>query len=314
MRIRARRGLFRRVTVWAPAAWLGLFVLVPALMVVAVSLMARDETGFVAPAFSLEGYRTILSPLFLGVLWRSLVLAGGATLLCLMVGYPFAWCLARRTGRFRGLLLLMVIIPFWTNSLIRTYAMVFILKANGLFSQALMALGLSDGPVSLMYTDVAVFAGLVYTLLPFMILPLYASIEKLDVRLLEAAQDLGAGRVRTFLSVTWPLTMPGVVAGCLMVFLPALGMFYIPDLMGGGKHLIVGNFIKNQFLTARNWPAGSAASVVLTGMMLLLLLFYRRAAALRRGGSGGPADRADAGGMGHMGKLAEVGDATEVAP
>ena len=270
------RGLFRKAALGLPLAWLILFVLAPTLLVAAVSLLARSETGFVAPVLSLDGYRTILSPVFAGVILRSLILAGGATALCLLAGYPFAYCLARRAGRFKNLLLLLIVIPFWTNSLIRTYAMVFILKGNGLLSETLMGLGLTSEPLSLMYTDAAVFAGLVYTLLPFMILPIYASVEKLDNRLIEASRDLGAGPVRTFLHVALPLTMPGVVAGALMVFLPALGMFYIPDLLGGGKHLILGNFIKNQFLVARNWPAGAAASVVLTLGLVAVLLAYRR--------------------------------------
>ncbi len=278
------RGLFRRTAMGLPLAWLTLFVLAPTLLVAAVSLLARSEAAFVQPALSLEGYRTILSPVFARVLARSLVLAGGATALCLLAGYPFAYFLARRAGRAKNLLLLLIVIPFWTNSLIRTYATVFILKANGLFSHILMALGLTNEPLSLMYTDAAVFVGLVYTLLPFMILPIYASVEKLDERLLEASRDLGAGPFSAFVHVALPLTMPGVVAGSLMVFLPALGMFYIPDLLGGGKHLILGNYIKNQFLVARNWPAGAAASVVLTLALIATLLVYRRSIqAFRKG-------------------------------
>ncbi|GAB7023086.1 spermidine/putrescine ABC transporter permease PotB [Salidesulfovibrio brasiliensis] len=266
--------LFRRISLGSATIWLALFVLAPNLLILVTSFLTRDEASFVAPAFSLDGYAKILSPVFLDVLIKSVYLAGTATLICLLAAYPFAWTLARIKSRHKGLLLLLVMIPFWTNSLIRTYAMVFVLKGKGLISQVLTGLGIAEHPVSFMYTEFAIFAGLTYTLLPFMILPLYSSIDKLDESMLEAAGDLGAGRFKAFVHVILPLTKPGIIAGCMMVFLPALGMFYIPDILGGGKHLIVGNFIKNQFLTARDWPGGSAASVLLTLIMLLLMRFY----------------------------------------
>jgi spermidine/putrescine transport system permease protein len=271
-------NLFRRISIGGAALWLGVFAVLPFLLIFATSFLTRDEASFVALQPSLEGYAGIAGPVFLDVLWQSVYLASGATLLCLLVGYPFAYALARMRSRAKNFLLLLVIIPFWTNSLLRTYALVFMLKANGLVSMTLMALGLSSGPVSLLYTEAAIFIGLVYTLLPFMILPLYASMEKLDNSLLEAARDLGANRFQGFVRVTVPLTMPGIIAGSMMVFLPALGMFYIPDLLGGGKHVIAGNFIKDQFLVARDWPVGAAASVVLTLLMAALLLAYHLSA------------------------------------
>lgn len=266
--------LFRRISISGAAFWLALFALIPNLLVLGASFLARDEGSLVAPVFSLEGYKAILDPIFIGVLAKSVYLAAGATLICLLAAYPFAYTLARMRTRLKPLLLMLVMIPFWTNSLIRTYALVFILKAKGLLSSGLLWLGLIEKPVSFMYTETAVFIGMAYTLLPFMILPIYSSVEKLDERLLEASGDLGANRFRTFRHITLPLTMPGVIAGCMMVFLPALGMFYIPDLLGGGKSLLVGNFIKNQFLVSRNWPAGAAASVVLTLLMFLLMWGY----------------------------------------
>lgn len=269
-----RSRLFRRISIGGAALWLGLFALVPNLLVLGASFLSRDEARLISPVFSLDSYGTILSPLFVGILLKSVFLAAGATLLCLLAGYPFAYTLARLKTRYKSLLLMLVMIPFWTNSLIRTYALIFILKTKGLLSTALIWLGLIDQPISFMYTETAVFIGMTYTLLPFMILPLYSSIEKLDERLLEASDDLGADRLRTFRHITLPLTMPGIIAGCMMVFLPALGMFYIPDLLGGGKNLLVGNFIKNQFLISRNWPTGAAAGVVLTGLMLLLMWAY----------------------------------------
>lgn len=266
--------LFRRISLGSATVWLAAFVLAPNLLILLTSFLKRDEATFVAPVFSLDGYAAILSPLFLDVLLKSVYLAGMATLICLVVAYPFAWTLGRMRSRHKSLLLMLVMIPFWTNSLIRTYAMVFVLKGKGIISIILTGMGLAERPVSLMYSEFAIFAGLTYTLLPFMILPLYSSIEKLDQSMLEAAGDLGANRFKAFFHVILPLTKPGIIAGCMMVFLPALGMFYIPDILGGGKHLIVGNFIKNQFLTARDWPTGSAASVILTLLMLLLMRFY----------------------------------------
>jgi spermidine/putrescine transport system permease protein len=167
-----------------------------------------------------------------------------------------------------------VVIPFWTSSLIRTYAMVIILKTNGVMNSFLQWLGLIQEPIQLLYTPAAVVVGLVYSLLPFMVLPLYATIEKLDMRLIEAAKDLGARNVRIFWSIIIPLTMPGIIAGSMLVFLPALGMFYIPDLLGGAKALLIGNLIQNQFLSARDWPFGAAVSVILVLVMSLLLVLY----------------------------------------
>ncbi len=270
--------LFRRISIGSAAVWLTLFALAPNLLVLSASFLTRDEAQLIAPLLTLDNYKAILDPLFMRVLAKSLYLAAGATLICLVAGYPFAYTLARMKTRFKPLLLMLVMIPFWTNSLLRTYALIFLLKAKGLISLCLLWLGIIDKPVSFMYTETAVFIGMTYTLLPFMILPLYSSVEKLDLRLLEAAGDLGASKFKIFRHITLPLTMPGIIAGCMMVFLPALGMFYIPDLLGGGKNLLVGNFIKNQFLVSRNWPMGAAASIVLTLLMLVLVWAYHSSA------------------------------------
>ncbi|MEW5773877.1 MAG: spermidine/putrescine ABC transporter permease PotB [Thermodesulfobacteriota bacterium] len=270
------RSLFRTLAVGGVMAWLLVFVAAPNLLVLGASFASRGETEFLALPVSLDSYSRLLSPLFAGIFADSFYLAAGTTLLCLLAGYPFAYILARLPKARRPVLLLLVIIPFWTNSLIRTYALVFILKTEGLLNDLLLGLGLASEPLSLLYTDAAVFVGLTYTLLPFMILPLYASIEKLDERLLEAARDLGASRPRVFWRITVPLTAPGIAAGCMLVFLPSFCLFYIPDILGGAKTLLVGNFIKNQFLSARDWPLGSAASMLLTGVMALLVALRLR--------------------------------------
>ena len=220
-----------------------------------------------------------------------------STLACLLVGYPFAYRIARASAKMKPWLLLLVIIPFWTNSLIRTYALILILKANGLISTLLVWLGITEQPVSFMYGDFAVFMGILYTFLPFMVLPLYASIEKLDSRLLggmtifredpagphqvawdvDGARDLGASGFQSFWHVTFPLTLPGIIAGSMLVFLPSLGAFYIPEILGGAKSMLIGNFIKNQFMVARDWPLGAAASTILTLLLALLIAVYRMA-------------------------------------
>ncbi|MDQ2695850.1 MAG: spermidine/putrescine ABC transporter permease PotB [Pseudomonadota bacterium] len=258
--------------------WLLAFALVPNLMVIVASVLSRGQEEFVAFAWTLDNYRRLADPLYLAVLGKSLYLAAASTLLCLLIGYPFAWLLAGLPPRRRPWLLLLVIIPFWTSSLIRTYAMVIILKTKGVVNQTLLGLGIIDAPLDLLYTDAAVLLGLVYALLPFMVLPLYAVMEKLDRRLIEAARDLGARRRRIFLTVILPLTLPGIVAGGMLTFLPALGMFYIPDVLGGAKSLLAGNLIRDQFLTARDWPFGAAVSVMLTLLMGLLLGIYRLSA------------------------------------
>lgn len=268
------KSFFKTATIGLTGAWLGFFVLIPNVMILATSFLQRDEAAFVRLDFTLENYRRILDPVYLQVFGHSAAMALTATLVCLVLGYPFAYALARTRPGLRHLLLLLVIIPFWTNSLIRTYAIRSLLATQGVLNKFLLFTGIIDEPLRLLYTGTAVTIGLVYILFPFMVLPLFAVIEKLDTRLLEAAADLGAGRFQTFVRVIIPLTMPGIIAGGLLVFLPALGMFYVSDLLGGAKDLLIGNFIKNQFLDARDWPFGAAASVAMTLIMALMLIAY----------------------------------------
>jgi spermidine/putrescine transport system permease protein len=274
------RSVFKTAVVAVVGFWIVAFVLLPNLMVLVASFLQRGDVGFLRASASLEAYRGLFSPEIAGIFARSLGYAAGTTGICLLIGYPFASLLARSTHR--KLLLVLIIIPFWTSSLVRTYALIIVLKANGMVNSLLLAAGLIDQPLPLLYTNGAVFIGLVYTLLPFMILPLYAVIEKFDPRLAEAGYDLGATRLQVLRHILLPASLPGIIAGSIMVFLPALGLFYVPDLLGGAKSMLLGNYIKNQFLTARNWPAGAAASMLLTVMMGLLLWAYF--ASLRRYG------------------------------
>ncbi len=257
-------------------AWLVLFALVPTLMVVAVSFLRRDEAGLIAPVLTLDNYRRLLDPVYLRVFLDSLGTASLATALCLALAYPFAWRLAQAPPAWRPVLLTLVVVPFWTNSLVRVYAIRSLLAAQGAMNRLLLALGLIEEPVRLLYSGWAVSIGLVYVLLPFMILPLYSSFEKLDPRLIEAAADLGAGRLAIFRRIIVPLTAPGIAAGCLLVFLPALGLFYVTDVLGGARNLMIGALLKDQFLDARDWPFGAAASLVVILLLGLLLLIYRQ--------------------------------------
>lgn len=268
-----RQG-FKFIAVFLNMGWFAVFVLIPGIMVVGISFMTRDTGTFFRLPLTLSHYRELLDPVYARVLGQSLVYSLTTTVLCLMISYPFAWILSRAPRHRRALLLMMVIIPFWTSSLIRTYALVILMKANGIINTLLIGTGIVSNPLTLLYTDFAVYVGLVYTLLPFMILPLYAVLEKMDHRLMEAARDLGASGFQVFWHVILPLSLPGVMAGCIMVFLPAMGLFYVPDLLGGAKTMLVGNFIKNQFLTAMNWPFGSAASVFLLLLMGVMLFTY----------------------------------------
>ncbi|ELP1878570.1 spermidine/putrescine ABC transporter permease PotB [Vibrio vulnificus] len=260
--------------------WLVLFVLIPNLMIIGTSFLTRDETNLIEMTFTLDNYARLLDPLYVKVLLHSFYMAIVATLICLVVGYPFAYIVAKMPHKWRPFMLFLVIVPFWTNSLIRTYGLKIVLGTQGILNKALLSIGLIDTPMRIMFTETAVMIGLVYILLPFMILPLYSAIEKLDDTYIEAAKDLGANKFQTLTKVILPLTMPGIIGGCLLVLLPALGMFYISDLLGGAKNLLIGNVIKSQVLNARDWPFGAATSIALTIAMAIMLYAYYRAGKL----------------------------------
>lgn len=247
--------------------WLLLFVIVPTLMLVVVSFCERDSLGRVIYSFNFDNYIRAFDWKWLRILWVSVWYAFLTTVICLILGYPVAYFIGRSGERWRGLLIMLVMIPFWTSFLIRTYAWITILAQEGLLNAALMGLRLTGEPISFMYTPFAVVLGLVYNFLPFMILPIYTSVEKLDGSLIEAAYDLGAKPARVFATVVLPLTKPGIAAGILLVFVPAIAMFAITTLMGGGANPTIGEVIQNQFTRARNQPFGATLGV------LLLILF-----------------------------------------
>lgn len=248
----------------------------------AYSLMERGLYGGVEPGLSLQSYARFFDPLYLRILARTVWLAALTTALCAGIGYPVAYAIAG-AGRWKHALLFLVVLPFWTSFLVRTYAIMFLLRDTGLVNSVLLGLGVVDAPLTLLYTPGAVLAGLVYGYLPFMVLPLYASLEKLDPALLEAAESLGARPAARFFRVTLPLSLPGLVAGGLLVFIPALGAFLTPDLLGGARQVMIGNLIQQQFGGARDWPFGSAASFVLMALVLAVVYVF-----LRRGGGALP--------------------------
>lgn len=256
--------------------WLLLFVVVPGLILLVYSFCGRDEIGGVIYRFTWENYRRVFEPTYLAIFARSVGYAALTTVLCVIIGYPVAYYIGRASEALRNKLLLLVMVPFWTSFLIRTYAWITILKQEGLLNGFVSSLNLNLEPFNLLYTPTAVIIGLVYAYLPFMILPIYGSAEKLDNSLIEAAYDLGAGPLRAFSSVIVPLTMPGIAAGTLLVFVPAIGMFAITDLMGGAKVPMIGNVIQNQFLQARDWPFGAALGVIFMLMFALTYVILQR--------------------------------------
>jgi spermidine/putrescine transport system permease protein len=256
--------------------WLGLFFLVPLLIILAYSFGTSGVYGGITLGFNPGNYLKVFDPLYLEIIVRTIIIALINTFLCLALGYPLAYFIVFRGGGWKNALILLVMVPFWTSLLIRAYAWVVILGGNGLANKALQFLGITDEPLNLIYTPQAVLMGMFYSYLPFMILPLYAALDKFDVRLKEAAQDLGASRWHTFWRVTFPLSMPGVIAGSILVFIPSAGEFVIPDLLGGSRTVMTGNLIQNQFLQARDWAFGSALSVMLAVLMLGAIMFYIR--------------------------------------
>jgi spermidine/putrescine transport system permease protein len=271
-RAERRRGRLEQAAFLGPGlGYAAVLLLVPLGIVVTYAFFQRGRFGDVVADPTLENLRRLGDPIYRRVLWTSLRVAGLATLLALVVGYPAAMAIAALPARWRTAALIAVVLPFWTNFLIRTYAWIVLLNNEGLINSVLDGIGVRDEPVQLMNNQLAVVIGLTYAYLPLMILPLYASIERLDPSLREAALNLGASRLRAFVTVTLPLTLPGVLTGCIFVFVPSVGNFVVPELLGGGKTVLVGNLIRDQYLRARDWPFGSALAVSLIAIIVVLL-------------------------------------------
>ena len=251
-------------------------VLLPMLYMLFISFMSRGDGAGIQYVFTVENYRKLADPANLSILWASLKMAVQTTLITLVTGYLFAYFMAKRPEKQRDLLMLLVIIPFWTSALLRTYGWMLFLRSNGILNNILLSIGLTDSPIKFLYNDGAVLFGMAYSLLPFMILPLYASIEKLDKAFVEASRDLGANSFLSFVTITFPMTLPGVVSGCMLVFVPSVGLFFISDLMGGGVSMVLGNLIQYYLSSGRNWPMGAALSMVMVLLTALTMQVYRK--------------------------------------
>ncbi|MDO6589751.1 ABC transporter permease [Loktanella sp. D2R18] len=274
---------------------IGVFMIVPIMIIFVYSFLVAGDFGGVKPKFSTDAYVQLLfqknlfdvsefNPAYLIIAFRSLWIAVVTVLGCLLLGFPVAYYIASQPEDRRNLFLLLITIPFWTNLLVRTYCWILVLRDTGLINGALINMGLIDEPLTLLYTEGAVALGLIYTYVPFMVLPIYAALERLDVRLIEASRDLYANRWVTLRHVVVPLAMPGMIAGSILVFIPALGAFIAPDLLGGGKNLMLGSLVQLQFSSARNWPFGAALSMVIMAVVLLCLYAYARN--VRKNGGG----------------------------
>ncbi|MCD7855049.1 MAG: ABC transporter permease [Clostridiales bacterium] len=272
-----RSNTLPAITMVGPVTlWLGFFVAIPLIYVFIMSFCSIDEGYNVVFKFTLNNYRRLFDPNYVQIYGSSLFIAFLTTVICIAIGYPFSFLIARTTSKHKALLYMLVIIPFWTNSLIRIYGWRTFLGANGWLNSLLMALHLTDTPVEFLFNRGSTVLGMVYCLFPYMVLPLYTAIEKLDKSLLEASADLGAKSPSTFINVIIPLTMSGIFSGCIMVFIPSLGYFFVSDILGGGNSDVIGNLIERQFQSGNNWPLGSALSIILIAITLLLVKLYQK--------------------------------------
>ncbi len=259
-----KKGVFGNVllTIGPMSLWTVLFFVFPFIYIILVSFCSRDQFGNIVYSFSLGAYKTLTKAVYLQVIFRTLKMAAIVTVLVTLIAYPYAYFCSRASKKIQNLLIIAVMIPFWINSLLRIYAIMNFTSKNGLINNFLMGMGIIKEPIQILYTTGAVYFGLVYSLVPMMVMPLYSCLEKIDPAVLEAGRDLGCSSGQLFRKVIFPLSIPGIMGGLVLVFVPAMFNFYIADALGGGKTIIIGNLISSQFSTAKNWPLGAALSVV----------------------------------------------------
>jgi len=258
-----------------------LFVALPILYLIVLSFLTRAQTWGVVNQFTLDNYARIVKPVYLNTFKESFQLAVLTTISTLLVGYPFGYFMARLPKRQKPIMMLLVVIPFWTSALMRMYGWIIIFRSNGILDKILMGLGLAEKPLKLLYSYPAVLVGMIYSLLPFMILSVYSSTDKMDWSLVEAARDLGATRLEAFLTVTVKMTLPGILSGIVLVFIPSMGLFFIADILGGGKVMLVGNLIQNQLQSGRDWPFAAALAVMLMIFTSIMIWLYRKLSGVR---------------------------------
>lgn len=253
-----------------------LFVVFPMLYMFILSFQTRAQVWGVIHKFTLDNYKNIAQPVYLNTFWESLKLAFQCTIWIILIGYPFGYFMAKLSNKWNHRVMLLLMIPFWTSALIRMYGWIIIFRSNGILDKLLMGLHITEKPLKLLYTYPAVVVGMVYALVPFMILSVYSSAEKIDWSLVEAARDLGASAWKAFFTVTLKLTMPGLLSGVVLTFIPSMGLFFIADILGGNKVVLVGNVIQEQLLKVRNWPFAAALSVALMVLTTIIIFLYRK--------------------------------------
>lgn len=271
-----KNKLFRFIFIVPIFIYTVFLILLPLLYIFLISFYKSDSYGGMIREFNLDNYIDIFDGVYLSIFIKSFVIAIVTTVICILIAYPFVLALNHKSKRFQKIAMTLVMVPFLTNSLIRMTGIVILLRKNGFINSLFMDMGIISKPLNLMYNNLGIIIGMVYTLIPFMLLPLYSSVSSIDKKLIEASYDLGASKWKSFIKVILPSTFPALFNGALMVFTPALGCFFVIDILGGGKLMILGNFIKNQFLTSRNWPFGASVSIFLILITFILIRLYKR--------------------------------------
>lgn len=266
---------FKAVGILPIVTWMIIFALIPLIYIFVLSFLTRGASGNIVLKFTFENYKRIFDPVYMNIFKVSLITAFSTSIISLLIGYPFAYFTASLQYKNKIIIILLVLIPFWISSLLRTYGWIILLRNDGIINSLLLHFGIIEKPLKLMYNYKTVIAGMVYMLLPFMILPIYNSVDKLDKSFLEASRDLGAGKIKTFIYITLPLTLQGIIGGFTLVFIPAIGLFFISDLLGGAKTMLLGNLIQNQMSSSRNWPFGAAISIIMLLGVILFVALYK---------------------------------------
>lgn len=275
---RSRRRMLSGMglTIGPMLAWTILFFLFPLIYIITISFCSRDQYGSIVYEFTLKNYQTLFRPVYLKVIWKTICMSFTVTVLVTLFAYPYAYIAARSAKRTQNLMIMGIMVPFWTNALLRVYAIMNITSANGLINSMLLYFHIIKEPLQILYTDFAVMFGMVYTMVPMMVMPLYSNLQKIDNAVLEAGRDLGASSAKLFTRVIFPISLPGLMGGIILVFIPSMFSFYIADALGGGKSIIIGNVISNQFSTSKNWPFGAALAVLVMLLSTILIVLKNK--------------------------------------
>lgn len=272
------------LTIGPMGLWTVLFFTFPFLYVLLVSFCTRDEFGNVVYQFTLKAYETLLKPTYMTIIYRTILMSVVVTFFVILIAYPYAYIASRARKAVQNAMIIGIIVPFWTNSLLRIYAIMNVTSKNGMINTLLMNLGIIQEPLQILYTPFAVYFGMIYSLLPLMVMPLYSNMQKIDPAVLEAGRDLGASSFQLFRKVIFPLSIPGIMGGLVLVFVPSMFSFYVADALGGGKMIIIGNVISNQFSTSKNWPFGAAMAVLVMVLSTIIIALNNKVSSLEKEG------------------------------